>query len=68
MTKEVENYLATEGAHNYFDMNEAMVLGTYKNVNIILKYLTVNKYNMKQVLHEEKCNTCFYLQKIKNEL
>lgn len=32
LTKEVENYLATEGAHNYFDMNEAMVLGTYKNV------------------------------------
>ena len=30
--QEVENYLATEGAHNYFDMNEAMVLGTYKNV------------------------------------
>lgn len=29
---EVENYIATEGNHNYFDMNEAMVLGTYKNV------------------------------------
>jgi len=32
LTAEVEKYLATEGAHNYFDMNEAMVLGTYKNV------------------------------------
>ena len=32
LTKEVENYLETEGKHNYFDMNEAMVKGVYDNV------------------------------------
>ncbi|MFR2775848.1 MAG: class II fructose-bisphosphate aldolase [Anaerostipes sp.] len=32
LTKQAEEYLSTEGAHNYFDLNAAMVLGTYKNV------------------------------------
>ena len=25
-------YMQTEGAHNYFSLNEAMVRGTYENV------------------------------------
>ena len=32
LTKRAEEYLRTEGAHNYFDLNEAMVRGTYENV------------------------------------
>lgn len=32
LTKQAEEYLSTEGVHNYFDLNAAMVLGTYKNV------------------------------------
>lgn len=32
LTQEAEKYLRTEGNHNYFDLNEAMCLGTYKNV------------------------------------
>lgn len=32
LTKEVEEYMAEEGPHNYFDMNTAMVRGTYRNV------------------------------------
>lgn len=32
LTKEVEKYIETEGKHNYFDMNEAMVKGVYDNV------------------------------------
>lgn len=32
LTKKVEEYIATEGAHNYFDLNEAMVQGVYENV------------------------------------
>lgn len=32
LTKCVEEYLKTEGTHNYFGINEAMVRGTYKNV------------------------------------
>ncbi len=32
LTKCAEEYLATEGAHNYFSLNEAMVQGTYENV------------------------------------
>lgn len=27
-----EEYLKTEGSHNFFDLNEAMVGGTYENV------------------------------------
>lgn len=32
LTKRAEEYLKTEGAHNYFSLNEAMVQGTYENV------------------------------------
>lgn len=32
LTKRAEEYLRTEGTHNYFDLNEAMVQGTYENV------------------------------------
>ncbi|MEZ3485650.1 MAG: class II aldolase [Lachnospiraceae bacterium] len=32
LTKRAEAYFQTEGAHNYFKLNEAMVQGTYENV------------------------------------
>lgn len=32
LTKRAEEYLKTAGSHNYFDLNEAMVRGTYENV------------------------------------
>ena len=32
LTKYAEKYLQSEGAHNYFNLNEAMVQGTYENV------------------------------------
>ncbi len=32
LTAEAEKYLTSEGSHNYFDLNEAMVKGTYENV------------------------------------
>ena len=32
LTKRAEEYFQTEGAHNYFKRNEAMVQGTYENV------------------------------------
>lgn len=32
LTKCVEDYINTEGGHNYFALNEAMVQGTYENV------------------------------------
>lgn len=32
LTQKAEEYLQTEGAHNYFLLNEAMVRGTYENV------------------------------------
>ncbi len=32
LTQRAEEYLKTEGEHNYFDLNEAMVRGTYENV------------------------------------
>ena len=32
LTKRAEEYFRTEGAHNYFKLNEAMVQGTYENV------------------------------------
>lgn len=32
LTRRAEEYLGTEGAHNYFSLNEAMVQGTYENV------------------------------------
>lgn len=32
LTKRAEEYLHTEGGHNYFSLSEAMVRGTYENV------------------------------------
>lgn len=32
LTHEAEKYLKTEGKHNYFDLNTAMVRGTYENI------------------------------------
>lgn len=32
LMKRSEEYMRTEGAHNYFSLNEAMVRGTYENV------------------------------------
>lgn len=32
LTQRAEEYLKSEGTHNYFALNEAMVLGTYENV------------------------------------
>lgn len=32
LTKNAEEYLTTEGGHNYFSLNEAMVAGVYNNV------------------------------------
>ncbi len=32
LTQRAEEYLKSDGAHNYFALNEAMVLGTYENV------------------------------------
>ena len=32
LTLRAEEYLRTEGPHNYFALNEAMVRGTYENV------------------------------------
>lgn len=32
LTKRAEEYLQSAGSHNYFDLNEAMVRGTYENV------------------------------------
>lgn len=32
LMEKVEGYMATAGGHNYFDLNTAMVLGTYENV------------------------------------
>ena len=32
LTKEAETYLKNDNKHNYFDLNLAMVNGTYKNV------------------------------------
>lgn len=32
LTKRAKEYFRTEGAHNYFKLNEAMVQGTYENV------------------------------------
>lgn len=32
LTKKAEEYFGSEGSHNYFELNEAMVAGTYENV------------------------------------
>lgn len=42
LTQRAEEYLKSEGTHNYFALNEAMVLGTYENVKH-----HINVFNMK---------------------
>lgn len=42
LTQRAEEYLRSEGAHNYFALNEAMVNGTYENVKH-----HINVFNMK---------------------
>lgn len=37
LTKEAENYLKNDNKHNYFDLNLAMVKGTYDNVKHHIK-------------------------------
>lgn len=43
LTQRAEEYLKSEGAHNYFVLNEAMVRGTYENVKH-----HINVFNMKE--------------------
>ncbi len=45
LTKKVEEYIKSEGKHNYFDLNTAMVEGTYQNVK---KHIKV--FNMESLL------------------
>ena len=40
LTAHVEKYMASTDKHNFFDLNEAMVQGTYENVKRIFLYLT----------------------------
>ena len=44
LTQRAEEYLQSEGAHNYFALSEAMVLGTYENVKN-----HINVFNMKEI-------------------
>lgn len=45
LTKKVEEYIKSEGKHNYFDLNTAMVKGTYQNVK---KHIKI--FNMESLL------------------
>lgn len=47
LTKRAEEYLKSDGAHNYFDLNEAMVRGTYENVKHHMQV-----FNCKKALEE----------------
>lgn len=47
LTKKAEEYLTSEGAHNYFTLNEAMVQGGYENVK---KHIEV--FNCRKPLSE----------------
>ena len=42
LTKRAEEYLQSEGAHNYFALNEAMVQGTYENVKHHINVFNMN--------------------------
>lgn len=44
LTQRAEKYLQSEGTHNYFALNEAMVLGTYENVKH-----HINVFNMTEI-------------------
>ena len=43
LTKRAEEYFRTEGAHNYFKLNEAMVQGTYENVRHHIEFFNCKK-------------------------
>lgn len=42
LTRRAEEYLQSEGAHNYFTLNEAMVQGTYENVKHHINVFNMN--------------------------
>lgn len=42
LTKRAEEYLQSEGVHNYFALNEAMVQGTYENVKHHINVFNMN--------------------------
>lgn len=42
LTKRAEEYLQSEGAHNYFALNETMVQGTYENVKHHINVFNMN--------------------------
>lgn len=43
LTRRAEEYLTSEGGHNYFALNEAMVLGTYENVKHHINVFNMNR-------------------------
>lgn len=43
LTQRAEEYLRSEGSHNYFALNEAMVLGTYENVKHHIQVFHMHK-------------------------
>ena len=43
LTKRAEEYLKSEGSHNYFGLNEAMVLGTCENVKHHINVFNFNE-------------------------
>lgn len=43
LTKRAEEYLRSEGSHNYFALNEAMVQGTYENVKHHIQVFNMEK-------------------------
>lgn len=43
LTQRAEEYLTGQGPHNYFALNEAMVLGTYENVKHHINVFNMNK-------------------------
>lgn len=43
LTKRAEEYMKTEGRHNFFSLNEAMVLGTYENIKHHIEVFNMKK-------------------------
>lgn len=43
LTQRAEEYLRSEGSHNYFALNAAMVLGTYENVKHHIQVFHMHK-------------------------
>lgn len=44
LTKKVEEYIKSEGKHNYFDLNTAMTEGTYQNVKKHIKVFNMESF------------------------